>query len=67
MTRQHRAAILSGRPDLEQMVSLLSPEQTDISDPIGCGREEYAACKVEIEHAVQALLDRLFPSTAHSS
>jgi L-threonylcarbamoyladenylate synthase len=67
MTKQHRSAILSGRPDLEQMVSLLSPDQTDISDPIGGGRAEYEACKLEIEHSIQALLDRLFPSTAHSS
>lgn len=60
MTRQHRAAILSERPDLEQTVQLLSPDRTDISDPIGGGRAEYEACKLEIERCVTALLDRLF-------
>lgn len=64
MTRDHRVAILSKRPDLERSVQLLSPERTDISDPIGGGRAEYEACKLEIEQAVRAVLDRLFPSTS---
>ncbi len=67
MTRQHRAAILAERPDLEQTVNLLSADRTDISDPIGGGRAEYEACKMEIERAVDAVLDRLFPSTAKPS
>lgn len=66
MTRQHRAAILSERPDLEQTVNLLSAEQNDISDPIGGGLSEYEACKQEIERSINVVLDRLFPSTASS-
>jgi protein-tyrosine phosphatase len=66
MTRQHRSAILSERPDLEPCVELLSPDRTDISDPIGGGRAEYEACKLEIERAVDAVLDRLFPSSSRS-
>jgi protein-tyrosine phosphatase len=67
MTRQHRAAILSERPDLEPIVRLLSAEQTDISDPIGGGRAEYEACKMEIERAVDAVLNCLFPSSSRPS
>lgn len=67
MTRQHRSAILSERPDLEQMVQLLSPDRTDISDPIGGGRAEYEACKLEIERCVAAILNRLFPQGAATS
>lgn len=61
MTRQHRAAILSERPDLEHTVQLLSPDRTDISDPIGGGQAEYEACKLEIERCVTAVLHRMFP------
>jgi L-threonylcarbamoyladenylate synthase len=67
MTRQHRAAILSERPDLESAVHLLSPDRSDISDPIGGGRAEYEACKLEIERSIHAVLDRLFPSTSQAS
>lgn len=67
MTRQHRAAILSERPDLEQTVQLLSPDRVDISDPIGGGRAEYEACKLDIERCVTAILHRLFPQASASS
>lgn len=67
MTREHRAAILSKRADLEQTVQLLSADRSDISDPIGGGRSEYEACKQEIEQAVNVVLNRLFPSTARPS
>lgn len=63
MTRQHRSAILSERPDLEQTVQLLSGAGSDISDPIGGGKSEYEDCKQEIERAVDVVLNRLFPST----
>jgi protein-tyrosine phosphatase len=64
MTRQHRAAILSERPELAASVHLLSSDQSDISDPIGGGRPEYQSCKLEIESAVDAVLDRLFPASS---
>jgi len=67
MTQQHRAALLARRPDLEPITQLLSPERSDISDPIGGGREEYVACKAEIERSVDVLLNQLFPSTARPS
>jgi len=67
MTRQHRSAILAERPDLEPMVRLLAADQSDISDPIGGGPEEYQSCKLEIERSVHAVLDRLFPSTSKPS
>ncbi|MFO0918308.1 MAG: Sua5/YciO/YrdC/YwlC family protein [Planctomycetaceae bacterium] len=63
MTRRHQSDILSERPDLEHTVQLLSETGADISDPIGGGRTEYEDCKQEIERAVDALLNRLFPST----
>jgi protein-tyrosine phosphatase len=67
MTRQHRAAILAERPDLESIVELLSPDQADVSDPIGGGPEEYLACKRELEGAVMSVLNRFFPIASKSS
>lgn len=67
MTRQHRGAILAERPDLGPMVELLSADQSDISDPIGGGPDEYQSCKREIERAIDALLNRYFPSSAKPS
>ncbi len=63
MTRRHQSDILSERPDLEQTVQLLSETGADISDPIGGGKSEYEDCKQEIERAIRAVLNRLFPST----
>lgn len=59
LTRGHRNAILTSRPDLEESVRLLSPSGQDISDPIGGGMSEYATCKVEIEQALNELIDQI--------
>lgn len=59
MTRQHRQAILSERPDLQDRVQLLARDGTDISDPIGGPRETYAACRDEIERHLQTLVERM--------
>ncbi|HET6423560.1 MAG TPA: Sua5/YciO/YrdC/YwlC family protein [Planctomycetaceae bacterium] len=61
MTRSHRQAILSERPDLSDRVQLLSPENADVSDPIGAGRAAYESCKQEIERFVEALAERIVP------
>ncbi|MBI1346666.1 translation factor [bacterium] len=59
MTRQHREAILSERPDLQERVRLLSSTGGDISDPIGGGPKVYRACLEQIEHELQLILDQL--------
>jgi protein-tyrosine phosphatase len=59
MTRQHRQAILSERPDLEDRIRVLASDGTDISDPIGGPKATYAACRDEIEQHLKALLDKL--------
>jgi protein-tyrosine phosphatase len=59
LTKGHRNAILTSRPDLEQSVRLLSPSGQDISDPIGGGLPEYATCKAEIEQALNELIDQI--------
>lgn len=61
MTRSHRQAILAERPDLSERVQLLSPEKTDVSDPIGAGRAAYEACQQEIQRYVDALAARIIP------
>ncbi len=63
MTWSHRQAILAERPDLTDRVLLLSPEKSDVSDPIGAGRAAYEACKQEIQRYVEALVARIAPET----
>jgi L-threonylcarbamoyladenylate synthase len=60
MTRQHRQAILSERPDLQERVEVLARDGGDIADPIGGPRATYKACRDQIEQHLQALLERLF-------
>jgi protein-tyrosine-phosphatase/tRNA A37 threonylcarbamoyladenosine synthetase subunit TsaC/SUA5/YrdC len=61
MTRQHRQAILSERPDMQERVRVLAVDGGDISDPIGGPRATYEACRKEIEQHLKTLVDRLFP------
>lgn len=63
MTWSHRQAILAERPDLTERVQLLSPEKSDVSDPIGAGRAAYEACKQEIQRYVEALAAKFVPET----
>lgn len=59
MTHGHRAAILAERPDLEEVVKLLSPQGKDISDPIGGGFQCYLDCKTEIEHSLKSIIAQI--------
>jgi protein-tyrosine phosphatase len=61
MTRAHRQAILGERPDLSDRVHLLSHDHADVSDPIGAGRAAYESCKLEIQHFVEELAERIVP------
>jgi L-threonylcarbamoyladenylate synthase len=60
MTRQHRQAILSERPDLQERVKVLAADGGDIVDPIGQPRETYAICRDEIERHLTALVEKMF-------
>lgn len=59
MTRGHRAAILDSRPDLAPRVQVLARDGGDISDPIGSGMNEYAACAASIEKHLAQILDEI--------
>ena len=56
MTNAHRDAILTDRPNLVERVKLLSPDGIDVSDPIGCGMDEYKNCEREIERYLQSII-----------
>lgn len=59
MTQGHRAAILSQAPELAATTQTLIPDGRDISDPIGMGPREYAACFDEIAAAITQRLPNL--------
>jgi protein-tyrosine phosphatase len=59
MTRGHRNSILSIRPDLGEIVSVLSPDGGDVPDPIGAGLDEYKNCEQKIEQSVRQIIDQL--------
>jgi L-threonylcarbamoyladenylate synthase len=63
MTRQHRQAILGERPDLGDVVRLLSAEGTDVPDPFGGDRAVYDQCRVEIARHVSQLIDQIVSGT----
>lgn len=67
MTRQHRQAILDERPDLEHRVHLLSADGSDISDPIGSGREAYETCRAEIEQDVRRIVEQILTEAKQQS
>lgn len=61
MTRGHRRAVLTQRPDLEARVQLLSADDSDVPDPIGGGIEEYERCQRAIERHIDLILARIEP------
>lgn len=58
MTRGHREAILSRRPDLAELVELLAPDGSDVPDPIGGGFDEYQRCCESIEKHLDDILSQ---------
>jgi protein-tyrosine phosphatase len=59
MTRGHRESILALRPDVADRVHLISPDKTDVADPIGGGLSDYQVCKEQLERYVRALVHGL--------
>tara|TARA_R110002095_G_scaffold183888_1_gene161097 strand:+ start:638 stop:1741 length:1104 start_codon:yes stop_codon:yes gene_type:complete len=59
MTQGHRTAILAERPDLEEVVQMLSSEGKDVSDPIGGGFQCYVDCKKEIEQHLKSIITQI--------
>ncbi|MCE5267575.1 MAG: threonylcarbamoyl-AMP synthase [Planctomycetaceae bacterium] len=59
MTRCHREAIVSHWPSAAERTQLLSPDNTDLPDPIGGSLECYRQCASQIETALQARLNEL--------
>ncbi len=59
LTNGHRAAILGSHPELSDRVQVLARDGGDISDPIGGGIEEYAACAESIEQHLTKILDEI--------
>ncbi|MGZ0168222.1 MAG: arsenate reductase/protein-tyrosine-phosphatase family protein [Planctomycetales bacterium] len=62
MTRSHRQAILSSRPEVADRVRVLASDGGDVPDPIGGGMDEYERCREAIEtHLNQILADFPLP------
>jgi len=62
MTRGHRQAILSQRPEVADRVRVLASDGGDVPDPIGGGMDEYERCREAIEtHLNQILADFPLP------
>lgn len=59
LTNGHRAAILDSHPELTDRVQVLARDGGDISDPIGGGIDEYAACAKSIEQHLTKILDEI--------
>ena len=57
MTNGHRSAILDSHPELADRVQVLDRDGKDVSDPIGGGMNEYAACAASIEKHLVKILD----------
>lgn len=58
MTQNHLDAILNSLPELAGKAKLLSNTGKDVSDPIGCGLEEYVSCRNEIKDYLKPLLEQ---------
>jgi protein-tyrosine-phosphatase len=58
MTRGHRDAILSRRPDLAGLVEVLARDGSDVPDPIGGGFDEYQRCCESIEKHLDDILSQ---------
>ena len=61
MTRSHREAIVAEWPGAAERTFQLSPEGSDVSDPIGGPLEQYRACAAEIRRHLEARLEQLKP------
>ncbi|NQV23304.1 MAG: Sua5/YciO/YrdC/YwlC family protein [Rhodopirellula sp.] len=62
MTRSHRSAIVTRRPEVADRVRVLASDGGDIPDPIGGGMNEYEHCRDAIEtHLNQILADFPLP------
>ncbi len=59
LTNGHRAAILGSHPELSDRVQVLARDGEDISDPIGGGIDDYAACATSIEQHLTKILDEI--------
>ncbi len=64
MTRSHREAIVAEWPGAAERTFQLSPDGSDISDPIGGPLEQYRACAAEIRRHLEARLEHLEPFLA---
>ena len=59
LTNGHRATILDSHPELSDRVQVLARDGNDISDPIGGGIDDYAACAASIEQHLNKILDEI--------
>ncbi len=59
MTRSHRDAIVTVRPDVASRTDTLAADGVDVADPFGGGPDEYAECLEQIESLLLARLDEL--------
>ncbi len=59
MTRSHREAIVAEWPTAASRTLQLSPDGSDIPDPIGGPLERYRSCATEIRRNLEARLDHL--------
>lgn len=59
MTRSHRQAIISRRPEVADRIRVLASDGGDIPDPIGGGMEEYERCRESIEFHLNQILAEL--------
>jgi protein-tyrosine phosphatase len=59
MTAAHSAAILAQFPDAADRVAVLSPDRTDVIDPIGGPVEAYRKCARQIRAHLQGRIDTL--------
>jgi len=59
MTRSHREALVTQWPDAAERTALISPDGSDVEDPIGGSLEKYQRCAAQIRAALGARLDEL--------
>ena len=59
MTPSHLAVLSNTRPDLAARMRTLRSDGQGISDPIGCGEDEYLRCAQEITECIEEVLDHL--------
>lgn len=66
MTASHRAALLAQFPEAGDRVAVLSPDRTDVVDPIGGPVETYRRCARQIHAHLKARIDTLGLPPGHS-